>query len=192
MGVSGFVILQCDVIESQRVVHTATVVTSRGSVASVTSLSTAHFKEVVGHFATGVVVVAAATDAGPAGFTCQSFAALSLEPLLVTFAATTEGNSWPRIREVGRVGISVLAVDQESVARALASSSPTKFDDVSLVELPNGAPGLAGALAHIEGDISSVTTFGDHDIVVVSITGLMSFPGSPLLYYRGGFGTFQS
>jgi flavin reductase (DIM6/NTAB) family NADH-FMN oxidoreductase RutF len=158
----------------------------------VAELSTAHFKEVLGHFATGVVVVAATTDAGPVGFTCQSFAALSLEPLLVTFAAKTDGNSWPRIREVGSVGISVLAENQETIARTMATSSSSKFDDVPHFLLPSGSPGVAGALAHIEGDIASVTSCGDHDIVVVSITGLASSSGRPLLYFRGGFGTFQT
>ena len=190
--VAFFAIVQRDVVECQRVVHTVTVVKARANLASVASLSSAQFKEVVGHFATGVVVVAATTETGPAGFTCQSFAALSLEPLLVTFAATTNGNSWPRIRDVGRVGISVLAEHHETVARALASSSPTKFNDTHHEALSNGAPGVVGALAHIEGDIVSVTTFGDHDIAVVAVTGLSSSSGRPLLYYRGGFGTFQS
>ena len=56
-----------------------------------TSPDAAHFKEVLGHFATGLVVVTAETPDGPAGFTCQTFGSLSLEPPLVLFAATSSG-----------------------------------------------------------------------------------------------------
>lgn len=156
------------------------------------TLTTARFKEVLGHFATGVTVVASSSSEGPAGFTCQSFAALSLEPLLVTFAARRAGSSWPKIREAGIVGISVLAEEQESIARSMATSGVDKFADLAHFALPNGAPGIAGALAHIEGTIASVSEHGDHDVVVVEVTGLHCETGRPLLYFRGGFGSFTS
>lgn len=156
------------------------------------TLTTARFKEVLGHFATGVTVVAATVESRPVGFTCQSFAALSLEPLLVTFAARRASNSWPQIRDAGTVAISVLADDQEAVARAMASSTTDKFSDVAHHSLANGAPGISGALAHIEGTIASVAPHGDHDIVVVDVTGLECAAGRPLLYFRGGFGSFSA
>jgi flavin reductase (DIM6/NTAB) family NADH-FMN oxidoreductase RutF len=156
------------------------------------TLTTARFKEVLGHFATGVTVVAAATNEGPAGFTCQSFAALSLEPLLVTFAARRAGSSWPKIRQAGTVAISVLSEEQESIARSMATSGGDKFADIAHFALTNGAPGIAGALAHIEGTVVSVSEHGDHDIAVVEVTGLHCEPGRPLLYFRGGFGSFSS
>ena len=40
----------------------------------------ARFRATLGHYLTGVTVVAAHTDQGPTGFTCQSFASLSLDP----------------------------------------------------------------------------------------------------------------
>jgi len=43
------------------------------------------FRQVLGHFCTGVTVIATADEDGPAGFACQSFAAVSLDPPLVLF-----------------------------------------------------------------------------------------------------------
>ena len=40
------------------------------------------FRSVMARFATGVTVVTADVDGEPVGFTCQSFASLSLEPPL--------------------------------------------------------------------------------------------------------------
>lgn len=41
-------------------------------------LTPQRLRHVLGHFASGLTVITAATDNGPAGFTCQSFSSLSL------------------------------------------------------------------------------------------------------------------
>lgn len=145
------------------------------------------YKEIVGHFATGVAVVTAATTEGPVGFTCQTFGSLSLTPMLITFSAHTAGHSWPRVRDVARIGVSVLSADQEGLARVFATSGADKFADTEWSPGPGGAPLLDGALAHFEGQILGVTTHGDHDQVVATVDFAEAHPGQPLLYYRGGF-----
>src|ERR1019366_1534899 len=127
----------------------------------VTSLDVAHFKEVLGHYATGLVVVAATTNDGPVGFTCQTFGSLSLRPVLVTFAAGSEGHSWELVRHSEFVGISILGVDQEPLARRFATTGLDKFDGTPWVRAPDGSPLIDGAIAHLEGRISAVTTHGD-------------------------------
>jgi 3-hydroxy-9,10-secoandrosta-1,3,5(10)-triene-9,17-dione monooxygenase reductase component len=148
----------------------------------------AHFKEVVGHFATGVAIVTGTTPEGPAGFTCQSFGSLSLEPILISFAAANTSLSWPRIRDRGVLGVSVLAEDQEAVARVFATSGVDKFATVSWTGAPQGSPLLDGALAHLEGRLLSVARHGDHELVTVEVRYMAAHAGKPLLYYRGGFG----
>lgn len=147
-----------------------------------------HFKEVLGHYASGLVVVSAQTPEGPAGFTCQTFGSLSLDPPLVTFAAASDGNSWGLLRRSGQVGISVLAVDQEPLARRFATSGVDKFEGTPWETGPEGSPLLDGALAHIEGRVSGITTHGDHDVAVVEVTYVHARSGHPLIYFRGGFG----
>ncbi len=151
-------------------------------------LDVTHFKHVVGHFATGVAVVASATSRGPVGFTCQTFGSLSLEPLLVSFAASNTGRSWPLIHRADFVGISVLSEDQEAIARLFATSGADKFRDLQLEFAPHGSPLVPGALAHLEGRIEMVVAHGDHDLVSAAVHFAAAHPGKPLLYYRGGFG----
>lgn len=152
------------------------------------SLDVAHFKEVLGHYATGLVVVTAATADGPAGFTCQAFGSLSLDPPLVTFAASSAGNSWGYVRRSEVVGISILSADQEPLARLFATSGVDKFDGTAWEKGPEGSPFLDGALGHIEGRIAGITTHGDHDVAVVDVTYVQARSGRPLIYFRGGFG----
>lgn len=146
-----------------------------------------HFKEVLGHYASGLVVVSSLTAEGPAGFTCQSFGSLSLQPPLVTFAASSSGNSWRLVRRGPTVGISVLASDQEALARRFATTGTDKFDGVAWEAGPEGSPLLGGALAHVEGRFASITAHGDHDIAVVEVTFVAAGVGRPLIYFRGGF-----
>jgi len=145
------------------------------------------YKDVVGHFATGVAVVTAATPDGPTGFTCQTFGSLSLAPMLITFSAYSAGHSWPRARDVGVIAVSVLSSDQEALARVFATSGVDKFSDITWSPGPGGSPLLDGALAHFEGRILGVSTHGDHDQVVATVDFAEAHPGRPLLYYRGGF-----
>lgn len=152
------------------------------------SVDREHYKEVVGHYATGVVVITAQTLDGPVGFTCQTFGSVSMEPLLISFAAMSKGNSWSRVRTAKAVGINILAASQEQLARAFAASGADKFAGVEWTTAPNGSPLLHGALAHLEGSLLSVTACGDHDIAVVAIDFVHADSGVPLVYYRGGYG----
>lgn len=151
------------------------------------SIDTARFKEVLGHFVTGVAIVTAATPDGPVGFTCQTFGALSLDPTLISFSAVSASYSWPKARDVGVVGVNILSQDQESIARVFGKPGPDKFAGVGWSPAPDGAPLIDGALAHLEGRIEFVTTQGDHDIVVVAVGYARSHQGAPLIFYRGGF-----
>ncbi|HUY43602.1 MAG TPA: flavin reductase family protein [Acidimicrobiales bacterium] len=151
------------------------------------ALDVAHFKEVLGRYATGVVVITALSPEGPVGFTSQTFGSLSLEPMLISFAATTRSTSWPKIRDIGVIGVNILRDDQESIARAFATSGIDKFANVTWSSGQNGAPLIEGALATLEGRVEVVATYGDHDVVVVAVDQARAQNGEPLLYYRGGF-----
>ncbi len=151
------------------------------------SLEIAHYKEVVGHYVTGVVAVTASTPDGLAGFTCQTFGSLSLEPILVSFAARSVGESWSRVKNAESIGINILSSEQEALARVFATTGIDKFNGVGWSVGPEGAPMLDGAIAHLEGRISQLCTYGDHDIAIVAIDYVAAHPGTPLVYYRGGF-----
>jgi 3-hydroxy-9,10-secoandrosta-1,3,5(10)-triene-9,17-dione monooxygenase reductase component len=140
---------------------------------------------------TGVVVITASTPDGPAGFTCQTFGSISLEPSLISFSARSASHSWPRIREVGVLGVNILSAEQEPLAKIFATTGTEKFAGVVWSPGPGGAPLIDGSLAHLEGRVVSVSAQGDHDIVVVGVDYVASHTGRPLVYYRGGFSTLD-
>ncbi|MEU7185781.1 flavin reductase family protein [Streptomyces sp. NPDC045369] len=170
-------------------------------------LDPADFRAVLGHFASGVTVVTApaprpagpgdTTAHGPAGFACQSFASLSLDPPLVTFMVARTSTTWPRIARAGVFCVNILGADQEGLCRAFAVSGADKFAGVSHAPAPaTGSPRLAGVPAWIDCVIQAVHTGGDHLIVVGRVAALGTDPGTagagPLLFHRGAFGRFSA
>ncbi|WP_219420367.1 flavin reductase family protein [Pseudonocardia nigra] len=152
-------------------------------------VSPAVMREVLGHFVSGIVVVTAAGRSGPVGFTCQSFASLSLEPPLVTFAPARTSTTWPRIRDAGTFCINVLAADHQELSAGFARSGVDKFAGVPWRPGPSGAPVLDGVSAWIDCTLWNEYDGGDHTIAVGRVLDLGADPARlPLLYYRGRYG----
>ncbi|MFF5534154.1 flavin reductase family protein [Streptomyces cinerochromogenes] len=150
------------------------------------------FRRVLGSFASGVTVItapAADGEPGPAGFACQSFSSLSLEPPLVCFMVGRSSTTWPRIARAGVFCVNVLGAGQEELCRGFAVSGGDKFAGVAYDPAPvSGAPRLDGAAAWIDCTVHAVHTGGDHLIVVGRVDALgADGPEEPLLFHRGRF-----
>ena len=149
-------------------------------------------RDVLGHFASGVTVVTALTAEGPAGFTCQSFSSLSLDPPLVAFAPSRTSQTWPAVRAIGRFCVNVLAEGQDAVSQNFARSGVDKFDGVRWSPSPQGSPVLYDVVAWIDGELWAEYDGGDHSIVVARVIDLGAEPGRrPLLFHRGNYGLLQ-
>lgn len=156
------------------------------------AVDSSRFRQVLGHFCTGIVIVTAADDDGPVGLTCQSFSSLSLDPPLVLFCPSKSSSSWPRIKATGRFAANVLAADQEELSRRFATSGIDKFAGVGWRPGRTGAPVLHDVLAHVECELEFVHEGGDHDIAVGRVVDLeMDHEGRPLLFFRGGYGRLE-
>ncbi|MHB8340777.1 MAG: flavin reductase family protein [Mycobacteriales bacterium] len=152
-----------------------------------------HFRRVLGHFASGIAVITAVDEDGPAGLSCQSFTSVSLDPPLVSFAPSKRSRSWPRIRRVGRFCANVLAADQERICRAFASSGGDKFSGVSWQLSAHGSPVIEGALSWVDCTIEVEYDAGDHVIVLGRVHDLdVGRDAPPLLFFRGGYGRFSA
>jgi flavin reductase (DIM6/NTAB) family NADH-FMN oxidoreductase RutF len=146
-------------------------------------------REVLGYFASGVVVVTAAGTDGPLGFTCQSFASLSLDPPLVSLAPARTSSTWPRIRAAGSFCVNVLADDHEHHSVRFARSGVDRFAGVSWSPGPDGAPILDGVAAWVAATLEHEYDGGDHTIVVGRVRALGADAGrAPLLFHRGRYG----
>lgn len=151
------------------------------------------FRAALGHFATGVVIVAGCHRGRPAGFTVQSFVSLSLDPPLVALCPAKSSSSWPRIRDGGHFCINVLGEDQQALCSHFAQSAADKFAELDWRPGQTGSPILPGVLAYIDCDLANEWDAGDHSVAVGRVRDLEMLDAgrSPLLFFRGVYGRFQ-
>lgn len=155
---------------------------------ALTPLDEMSIRRALGEFATGVTVIATSDEEGPAGFACQSFSSLSLDPPLVVFTVMRASLTWPRIEATGRFAVNVLAEAQQDVSAAFGRRGADKFAHGTWAESPLGNPVLHGAAIWIDCTVEAVHPGGDHHIVVGRISGIgHRADASPLIYHRGGY-----
>ena len=149
------------------------------------------FRQVLGHFCTGVTIITDCDEGGPAGFACQSFAAVSLDPPLVLFCPSRSSATWPRIERAGHFCANVLAAEQRGAGQDASGTQPgrTSSRGVRWSPSPSGAPVLDGALTWAGCTVEAVHEAGDHFVVLGRVTELGAMPrrGQPLLFYRGRY-----
>jgi flavin reductase (DIM6/NTAB) family NADH-FMN oxidoreductase RutF len=153
----------------------------------------ARYREVIGSFATGVAIVTAQSDDGPAGLTTNAVTSLSLDPLLLLVCFDNASRTLPIVEQAGRFAVNVLHAGQQDLARVFASKrvAEEKFDAATHT-VAHGVPVLDDALAWIACDLESLTPAGDHTIGIGRVTHMSADDGAqatdePLLFFRGGF-----
>ena len=154
----------------------------------------ARFRQVLGHFPTGVTVVTAGTEGGPVGLCVGSFTSVSLHPPLVAFCAGYSSTSYPLIEAAGHFCVNILAEDQEEIARVFADKGDDKFSGIGWrPSVVTRAPVINDVLAWIDCEIDAIHEAGDHWIVVGRVLDLeIGHEGGPLVFFRGGFGRYSS
>jgi 3-hydroxy-9,10-secoandrosta-1,3,5(10)-triene-9,17-dione monooxygenase reductase component len=146
------------------------------------------FREVFGHFATGVAVITGAGPTGAGGMTANALCSLSLEPPLALVCFQEGARTLPIVREAGRFGVNVLAADQEHLAGVFASKVP---EEEKLESAPHtfvdGVPVIGGVLAWAVCDLRDLIAGGDHTIAIGEVIDMGHSGGEPLIWYRGGY-----
>jgi flavin reductase (DIM6/NTAB) family NADH-FMN oxidoreductase RutF len=151
----------------------------------------ARYRDVIGHFATGVAVITGHGSDGPGGMTANALCSLSLDPLLLLVCFENTARTLPIIRGSGRFAVNILAADQLDTSLVFASKLPEaeKFAEVTH-ELRGGVPVLAGSLAWLVCDLREFVAAGDHEIAIGAVTEMDHAPArEPLLWYAGHYRT---
>jgi 3-hydroxy-9,10-secoandrosta-1,3,5(10)-triene-9,17-dione monooxygenase reductase component len=149
----------------------------------------ATYRQVLGHFPTGVTVVAGMDGDEPVGLAVGSFFSLSLDPMLVGFCPDRSSTSWARMADSGTFCVNVLGAHQEDVCRAFAMSGEDKFAGIGWRPAESGSPLIDGVLAWIDCAVDAVRDGGDHHIVIGRVLGMGvgDEHEGPLVFYRGGY-----
>ncbi len=146
------------------------------------------FKDLMTGVCAPVTVVTTADDDGPHGATVSSFAALSLQPPLVTVGLDRRSALLARILSSGRFAVNVLASSDDELALLFATRGEDRFGQV-FWSLSRGLPRLDSAAGWAVCDVQQVVEGGDHLLLVGLVTHAESSHLSPLVYGHRTFGT---
>ncbi len=106
----------------------------------------------------------------------------------MSFSVATTSQTWPRLREAGALGVSVLADHHDTVCRQLAGPADARFEGLALAATPEGAVVLDEAVAQFVCRIHAEVEAGDHVVVLLAVESVMDTRGGkPLVFHRSGF-----
>ena len=150
------------------------------------------FRRTLGHYPTGVVVVAAVDQEGePMGLSLGTFTSVSLNPQMIGFFADAASTTWPRIRECDHFAVNVLSASQAELARSFARSGTDKFAGVKWHPGLHGCPIIEETSMAMVCELEAEYDAGDHSFVLGRVLEFELFhDGAPLIFYLGEFGTF--
>ena len=149
----------------------------------------AHFRQALSQFATGVTVITTRlADGSFRGLTASSFNSVSLDPPLVLWSLGARANSLPIFSGNSHYVINVLAAGQEELALRFSRRSDDPFAGIDYMLSRTGQPILKGAAAWFECHNRSRYPEGDHVIFVGEVEECAVDPQPALLFHSGRFG----
>ncbi len=155
-------------------------------------LSSAVFRQALGRFATGVTIVTAERAPGQVhGMTANSFASVSLEPLLVLICVDEQARMLPVLKKAQRFGVSVLKENQREISEFFAQPEQDPDTEralgIKFEWTPGGIPVLADTLVQLTCTVVASYRSGDHTIFLGEVESAEVFDGEPLLFFRGSY-----
>lgn len=146
------------------------------------------FRQCLGQFATGVIVLTAEHNEQLAGITVNSFSSVSLDPPLVLCSIDRKSRSFAVFETCDTFAVNILASDQIDVSQHFSSSESDKFASRVWSRGRNGAPLLQGVVAHLECRRQAAYEGGDHIILIGRVEHFVRFEAEPLLFVQGRYG----
>lgn len=148
----------------------------------------ARLRTLMGHFATGVSVVAARHGPLLAGMTANAIATISIDPPILMASIARKAETHGAIVGSHAFSINVLSADQQGLAECFAEPTTalklTCFCDAAWHEAETGSPILEGALAYFDCRLTERHAVGDHTLFLGEIVAAgYRDDAVPLLWY---------
>lgn len=157
------------------------------------SLTPTSLREAFGHFPSGVIAIAAVVDGVREGLAASTFVPVSLDPPLVSFCVQNTSTTWPKLKGVPMLGISVLGESHDAAARTLAAKTGDRFAGLETESRESGAVFIRGTGLWLESAIEQLIPAGDHTIVVLRVSQVtVDAEIAPIVFHRSVFRRLNS
>ncbi len=154
-------------------------------------IDAARYRQIIGHFATGVTVITTAHDGWLHGMTANAITSVSLDPLLLLICVDKTAHAHEQVAKSGKFAVNILTEEQEDISRLFAATAEPEHGRLRGATYhfgPNGTPVLDLSLAYLECEVADRFAGGDHTIFTAAVLdGDLLHEASPLIFYRGGY-----
>jgi flavin reductase (DIM6/NTAB) family NADH-FMN oxidoreductase RutF len=155
---------------------------------SSTDLNPAALREAFGYFPSGVIAIAAEVDGTLVGLAASTFVPVSLDPPLVSFCVQNSSTTWPKLKDLPVLGISLLGESHDEAARSLAAKTGDRFAGLETKSTDRGAVFIHGTSVWLESAIEDLVPAGDHTIVVLRVHDITVHEDvPPIVFHRSTF-----
>ncbi len=153
------------------------------------SLDAREFRNALGCFATGVMVMTSSGgNDGLIGVTINSFSSVSLDPPLISFCLADSLTEFDTLMKSEHFALNVLREDQQDLSNQFAKTSPDKWRGVAYREGSNSVPIIEPNHAVLLCTKHSHLACGDHIIIVAQVEEVeYGDEEPPLLFYKGQY-----
>lgn len=146
------------------------------------------FRNALGSFPTGIVVVTAGEGGNLRGITVNSFASVSLDPPLILWCIAKSSRRYDLFTKAAEFTVSVLSEGERAAAEAIATAGEGELAGVAWEACETGPAAIAGAVAVFECTREVLYDGGDHIIIVGRVHTFRQRDGAPLTFLRGRYG----
>ncbi len=153
------------------------------------STNVSKFKEVMGNYPTGVTVVTTVDQDGtPYGLTVNSFASVSMDPILILWSIDHRVGSLDVFKNADKFAVHTLASDQGDICSLFASKGVDRFGSCEWKLSEQGLPIISGAYGVLQCKSFKQVEAGDHTILIGEVIDIQNEDKKPLLYHKRNFG----
>lgn len=150
------------------------------------------FKQALGNYPTGVTVVTAFNCTNePIGLTVNSFASVSIDPLLILWSLDKRSKLHADFLATKNFAVNILASDQAQLC-GLFASKDDRFSQVNWSTSTLNLPILPDTLSVLQCETFKQVDAGDHTIFIGHVLDIHNNDKEPLLYHRRQIGPIPS
>ncbi|WP_425414689.1 flavin reductase family protein [Peribacillus kribbensis] len=147
------------------------------------------FKQIMGSYPTGVTIITTVNEDGsPVGLTVNSFASVSLDPLMVLWCLDRKSTHLNAFKNSIGFAVNILAADQCELCWAFAGKSLDRFSKADWSYSENNLPVISESLGVMECKTVQTIEAGDHIIFIGQIIDIVKRDKEPMLYFRRNVG----
>ena len=143
------------------------------------------FKEALGNYPTGVTVVTMMTeDKIPLGLTVNSFASVSIDPLLILWSIDKRVSTYDLFTKTNKFAVHILGSEQSELCFLFAARDVDRFQNSEWETSAYGLPILKNVAAVLQCETFQTIEAGDHTILIGKVIEIDGDNKAPLLYHK--------